>query len=104
AGDQPDAEHLRDLLRQDAVGGVVYLVQRQRLRGDGQGEDGHVRRVAFRVRRRRRQRAGEQVGSGVDRGLHVLLGGVDAAVQVELERDLGGAEAGDGGTLRQGRP
>ena len=85
---QADARDLRDLLRQDRVGVVVDLRQRQRVGADREREDRRVGGVALGVGRRRRQRARQQVGGGVDRRLHVLLGGVDVAVERELQRDL----------------
>ena len=51
-------------------------------------EDGRVGRVDLAVGRPRRQVGGQLAAGGVDRRLHVARGGVDVAVEVELERDL----------------
>ncbi len=102
-GDQPHARHLRDLLRQDRIRYVVDLVERQGVRADAQGEDGRVGRVALAVGRWRRERRGQQVRRRVNRSLHVLLGRVDVAIQIELQRDLGVAEARYRGHLAERR-
>ena len=43
---------------------------------------------------------GKLAARGVDGGLHVARGGVDVAVQIELQSDVGGAEAAGGSHLR----
>ena len=100
---QAHAENLRDLLRQDGVGGVIHLIERQRVRADAEGEDGRVGGIALAVSGRRGKGAGQEVGGGVDGRLHVLLGSVDVPLQLELQGDLGGAEARDRGHLLQRR-
>jgi hypothetical protein len=85
--DQADAVDLRDLLRQDVVGVVVDGGQRQRVGLHRQHQDGASAGLIL------RNVGGRQVGRqlaarGVDGGLHVQRGGVDVAVQVELQRDL----------------
>ena len=56
-GDEADAGDLGDLLREDRVGVVVDLVEREDVRADRERQDRLVGRVALRVRRRRRQLA-----------------------------------------------
>ena len=56
--DLPDAVHLRDLLREDGVGGVEDLRQRQRVAREREDEDGRVGRVDLAVGRLERQVGG----------------------------------------------
>ena len=81
-----------DLLRQDVVGPVIGFDDRQFLGLHGEDEDRAVRRVDLPERRRRRQVARQLAGGRCHLGLHVEGGGVDVAVEVELDGDGGGAE------------
>jgi len=83
--DEADARQLRDLLREPCVGEVLELRQRDRLRGDTQGQDRRVGGIDLGVDRRRRQVGGQQVAGGVDRGLHFLLGDIEAEREAELQ-------------------
>ena len=103
-----DAGDRRDLLRQDGVGVVVDLVDRQRVRRDRIDQDGAIGRVDLAVGRRVGQVLGQQPARRIDRRLHVGRRAVDAAAEIELQRDRGRAEAtgrvhrgeaGDGGKL-----
>ena len=93
------AAHHRDALRHQGLGVLVDAIQRQRVGGDGEVEDRHVRRVDLAVGRRYRHVRGELAASERDRRLHVLSGGVDVAVQRELQGDLGGPLGAGGGHL-----
>ena len=62
--------------------------------------DGRIRRVDFPVGRVVRKVRRELAPRGVDRRLDVARGRVDVAVQVELDRDVGRAEPGRRGHLR----
>ena len=61
--------------------------QRQGVGGHRQDHDRRVGRVDLAVGRRRRQVARQLPSGGVDRGLDVVGGGVDVAVEIELQRD-----------------
>ena len=70
----------------DSISGQVH-----RLGGQRQGQDRRVGRVHLGVDRRRRQVGRQQVARGVDRGLHLLFGDVQAYVEAELKCDDRGA-------------
>ncbi len=59
---------------------------------EGDDEDRRVGRVHLAVRRLERQVRRELAAGGGDRRLHVARGGVDVAIQVELQRDRRAAE------------
>ena len=99
--DQPDAGHLRELLRQDAVGVVADLGERKRIRGQRDEQDRRVGRIGLAVDRRIEQSGGQLAGRRIDRRLHVLRGRVDGAVAAELQRDLRVAERAARRHLRQ---
>jgi hypothetical protein len=86
--DETDARHLREALRDHGVGAVVDVAQRERGGRDRDREDGRVGRVGLAVRGWRGERRRKERRGRVDRGLHVLLGRVDVAREIELERDL----------------
>ena len=98
----------RYLLRQDRVGVLVDLVDRHRVGMDRIDQNRPVRRVGLAVGRRGRQILRKNPARGVDRRQHVLRGGVDIALELELQRDHHRAhtarrahlgEARDGGEL-----
>jgi len=86
-----DAAHLRQLLREDGVGGVVHLPGSERL--GGQGEDHHRRigRIDLVIGGIAAQRARQVRARRVDRGLDVARRAVDVAVETELQGDVGRA-------------
>jgi hypothetical protein len=86
------ARHGRDLLRQNRVGIVVDLVDRQVLGVDGIDQHGAVGRVHFAVGRRVGQVLGQQAAGGIDGGLYVGGRAVDVAAEIELKGDRGRAE------------
>ncbi len=73
------------------VGEVAQLAQRDGVGRQRQGDDRRVGRVHLGIGRRIGQVARQRRAGGVDGGLHVLRGGVDVAVEVELQRDLADA-------------
>ncbi len=85
--DQPDAGKLRDFLREACVGKILDPRQRQRFRGERQGEDRGIRRIDLGIDRRRGKVCGQQIGGGIDRRLHFLLGNVEPDAEAELERN-----------------
>ena len=88
-----DARDLRDLLGQNAVGGVEHLGQLQRLRGEREDQDRRVGRVDLAVVGEARQ-VGRQLGErSVDGRLDVARGAGDVAIEIELQRDRGRARA-----------
>ena len=98
--DLGDAGDLADLLRELGIDGVADRGQRQRVRCRRQQQDRRVRRVDLAVGRRRGQVFRQLAAGGVDRGLHVVGGAVDVAVEIELDGDRGGAEIARRGHLR----
>ena len=82
------AAHLGDALRHERLAEFVELVERQVRRGERDEQDRLVGRVDLLVRGRRGHVLRELPLDGADRRLHVLRGGVEAAAEAELERDL----------------
>ena len=87
-----DAGDLAEVLGEDVFGGVVDVDDRRDVRLNGQDEDGRVGRVDLAIGRRTRQILRQLSRGGVDRGLDVVGGGVDVAVEIELDGDRGRAE------------
>ncbi|CCJ91985.1 hypothetical protein BN132_3913 [Cronobacter turicensis 564] len=73
---QPHAGHLRDTLRDAGFHHIFHLGHRQRRRGDRKRHNRRVRRVHFAVDRRVREIVRQQVGGGVNGGLHLLFGDI----------------------------
>ncbi len=86
--DLRDARDLRHLRRDEVLGVLVDLVERQRRRGHGQREDGLIGRVHLPERRRRGQVGRQLAGGGRDGRLDVERRRIDVAVEVELQGDL----------------
>ena len=82
-----DAGQLRDLLRQHGVGVFVHGRQRQRRRDVGDEQDREVAGIDLAEARRRRHLDRQPALRDRERGLHVERGGVDVAVEVELDGD-----------------
>ncbi len=99
-GDDADTGHAADLLRHDSVGEIVDRGPRQRVRGHRQQQDRRVGRVDLAVARRVGKVLRQLAGSRVDGGLHILGGGVDIAVEIELQDHIHAAQAGRGQHLR----
>jgi hypothetical protein len=110
AGDRhlADARRRLDLLRQDRVGEIVDLVDRQLVGPHRIDQHRPVGGVDLAVSRRVGQVPGQQAAGGVDRRLDVGGGAVGAAAQRKLQDDRGiaepaprrhGDQAGDGGEL-----
>jgi hypothetical protein len=91
-----DAADHRDALSDARFRVLVQRPGRHRRRRDDEVEHRLVGRVDLGEGRRRRHALGEQTRGLRDRRLHVHGGAVEAAIQVELERDLGGPERVDG--------
>ena len=98
--DLGDAGDLADLLGELGVDGIAHGGQRQRVRRRRQQQDRRVRRIDLAIGRRRGEVFRQLAAGGVDRGLHVVGGGVDRAVEVELDRDRGRPEIAGRGHLR----
>ena len=90
-----DAADLRDALRDARLRVLVERPRRQRRRRDDEVENRLIGRVDLRERRRRRHALRQQAARLRDRALHVHRRAVEAAVQLELERDLRRAERVD---------
>jgi hypothetical protein len=73
------------------------------VRADRESQDRRVGGIALAVGRRRGQVARQKVRGRVDGGLHVLLGRVDVAIQIELQGDERGVEARHRGHLTERR-
>ena len=96
--DRADPGNLRQLLHQCGRRIVVDLVQRQRIRGQRQDQHRHIGRIDLMIGRRPGQQGDRNPAEGcIDRRLHILRSGIDAARQVEGQGDLAGA-VGAGGT------
>ena len=97
------ARHGRELLRQDRVGVIVDPVDRQGVGRDRIDQHRPVGRIGFSIGWRRRQIARQQPARRVDRLLHVRGGGVDVALEIELQRDRQRADPARRGHLAQRR-
>ena len=80
------------MLREDVLRRVVDIDDRRDVRLDGQDQDRRVGGVDLAIGRRARQILRQLAGGGVDRRLNVVGGGVDIAVEIELDGDRGRAE------------
>ena len=101
--DLPNALHLRQLLRQDRVGGVVHIRLGNGVRRHRQNHDGRVRRVYFAVGRILRQVGRQGASGGVNGSLHIASGGIDVAIEVELQDDVGRSQLAGRGHLGNAR-
>ena len=99
--DLADAVDLRELLLEDRVCSVVHQSRPHGGRGQAENHDRCVGRIDLSIGRLARQCRRQLAGGGVDGGLHVARGGVDIAVQVELQNDAGGAEIAGRSQFRQ---
>ena len=101
---RPTPGDLRDLLREDRVGVVVDLVERQDVRADRERQDRLVGRVALASTSAASAAcAGRRLDAALIAACTSCCGGVDVAVEVELQRDLRVREARDARHLRQRR-
>ena len=97
--DLTDTVNLRELLREDGVGGVVNLRRRNIFGGEREEQDGRVGGIYFSIGGLAGQVGGQLAARGVDGGLNIASGGVDVAAQIKLESDAGAAEAAGGSHL-----
>ena len=101
------ARHLRQRLDEDVVEVIVDGGERQSVGVRPQHHDRGIRRVDLAVIRRLRHRLGQELARRRDRGLDVLGGEIDVAVEVELDHDLRHPERaqrrhlGDAGNLSE---
>jgi hypothetical protein len=102
-GDLPDAFDLRQLLLQDAGGGIVHLPATHEFGRQGEDENGAVGRIHLAVPWNGRQIRRQIGASRIDGGLHVPRCPVDIAAQLELKRDVGPADRARRGHLRHAR-
>src|SRR4030095_14515193 len=84
---RPPAADGGDPLREQVFGVIVDDRQWLRIGRQREIQNGEVRRIDLALGRGRRQRRGQRASGGGERRLHVLRGGVDVAVERELERD-----------------
>jgi hypothetical protein len=102
-----DAGYLADLLRELCVDGVADRGERQGIRCRRQQQDRRICRIDLAVGRGRGKVFRQLAAGGVDGALHVICGAVDAAVEVELDRDSSGSQVarrshlGDAGNLSE---
>ena len=87
-------------LREDGIGSVIDLGGRNVVRSEREKQNGSVGGIHFAIGRLAGKIGGKLAARGVDGGLHVASGGVDIAIEIELQSDVGGAEAARGGHLR----
>ena len=97
---QRHAVDLAHPLRENILGDVVDVIERLDVGEDGENQDRRVGGVGLAIGRRARQVLRQLPAGGVDRRLHVVGRRVDVAVEVELDRDRGGAERGGRSHLR----
>ena len=97
--DLADSRNLGELLLDDGGGRVVHLVGGVLVRGEPEDHDGRVGGVPLAVGGIAGEVGGQVGACGVDGGLDVAGGAVDVAAEVELDGDVGGAEAARGGHL-----
>ena len=102
-GDQSDAGDLGDLLGEVGVGGVLDLVQGQRVGVERQRHDGRVGWVHLAVDGWIGQICWQKAVGGVDGGLDFLLGHIDVLVEVEFEGYDRAAAGADRGHLLESR-
>ncbi len=88
----PTPGHGAQALRHQRVGEVGERAQRDGVGRERQRDDRRIGRVHLGVGRRIGQVARQGGAGGVDGGLHVLRGGIDVAIESELQRDLADAE------------
>ena len=86
-------------MREDGIRGVVNLRQQDVVGSHRQHHDRRIGGIHFPVAGLAGQIGGKLAARGVDGGLHVARGGVDIAIQIELQRDVGGAELAGRGHL-----
>ena len=86
--DPADARHLAEARAKDGVSKVAQPLHRQSRGGKRERQDRRIGRVHLRVSWRIGQVLRKLAARGADRGLHVLPGGVDIAVEGKLQRDL----------------
>ena len=79
------AADLRQALRHDGGGRVVHVALIQHIGGEGEHEDGRIGRIHLAVGGIVGQVGGQIAAGGVDGGLHVARGGIDVAVEIELQ-------------------
>ncbi len=98
-----DARDLAQVLGEDIFGGVVDVDHWRDVRLNGQDEDRRVGGVDLAIGRRTGQILRQLPGGGVDRSLDVVGGGVDIAVEIELDGDRRHAERARRRHLRDAR-
>ena len=101
--DEADARELRDFLREPRLAHVLDFGERQGFRGDGERKDRRVGRIDLAIDRRRRQVGRQQIVRRIDRRLHLLLGDIEAEIEIELQRNDRGAGGARRGHLVQPR-
>ena len=96
-----DAVNLRELLLENRISRVVHQSRAHGVRGQAENHDRRIGGIDLSIGRLARQSCRQLPGRGVDGGLRVARGGVDIAIQVELQNDAGGAEVAGRGQFGQ---
>ena len=99
----PHAADLRQLLRQDRIGGIVHLRQRNCVGSQRKNENGCVRGIDFAVSGISGQVRGQLTSRRVDGGLHIASGSIDVSVQIELQNNIRRADLARGRHLVHAR-
>ncbi len=94
-----DAFDLCELLGEDGISGIVDFRGRNVLGGQDQQHDRSIRGIDLAIGRLAGKIGGKLAASGVDGGLDVASGGVDIAIEIELQSDAGRPEATRGSHL-----
>ena len=95
--------HLREPLRHDRGRGIVNLSFVQHIRREGEHQDRRIRWIYFFICRIVRKIAGQIAASGRNCRLDIAGGGVDIAIQVELQCNTCRSQGTRRSHLRHGR-
>ncbi len=97
--DHADPGQLGQFLRHAGIHQIMHLRQRHGIRGNGQSQNGRIRRVDLAVDRRCGQIIGQQAVRGIDRRLHLLFGNPQIHLKGKLQGDYRSAGGTGGGHL-----
>ena len=89
-----------NFLGEDGIGSIVDLRGRDIVRSQREHQDRRISRISFSICGLAGKIGGKLAASRIDGGLNVAGGGVDIAIQIELESNTSGPEAARGSHLR----
>ena len=91
---------MREFLGQNRIREIVHLARGKHVGAEREHQDWRIRGVRFAIARVAGQIGGQLAARCVDGGLNVAGGGVDVAIEIELESDGGAAELAGRSHLR----